>query len=120
MKITLYILLLLMATSCHHKNFDKAIWNSKLVDDEITYENRYEMLDDLLENHQLKGKTIADVERIMGKFDEHDYSDQTNEIIIPILVEWQGIDPYKYKYLNLRYNSKNIIDSVYITAYKAK
>lgn len=75
------------------------------------------MLDDLLENYKLKGKKISDIENIMGKFNEHDYSDSTNLIVLPVLVKWKGIAPYKYKYLNLRYNNKDIVDSVYITEY---
>lgn len=109
------ILILFFTTSCIKKKFDKAVWNSDFVDDKITYENRNEMLDDLLNNYELKGKSISEIENILGKLDEHSFSDSTNLIEIPVLVKWRGIDPYKYKNLYLRYNSKKIIDSVYVT-----
>ena len=113
-----YILLLLLTISCNKKKFNKADWNSDFIDDKITYENRNEMLDDLLENHKLKGKSISDIENILGKLDEHNFSDSTNLIEIPVLVKWRGIDPYKYKYLNLKYNKNKIIDSVFVTEFK--
>ena len=119
-RIFAYISILIFAISCTNKKFDKTIWNSDFTDDKLTYENRNEMLDDLLENYELKGKSISEVEKIMGKFDEHSFSDSTNLIEIPILVKWRGIDPYKYKYLKMEYNNNKIIDSVYVTEYITK
>lgn len=119
-KIFFYILFLLFTTSCFKKKFDKKVWNSDSIDDIITYENRNEMLDDLLENYKLKGKSILEVENIMGKFDEHNFNDSTRTIEIQVLIKWRGIEPYKYKNLILRYNKNKIIDSVYVTEYSAE
>ena len=119
-KIIFCILSLLFLNSCSKKKFDKTLWNSDFIDDKITYENRNEMLDDLLQNYKLEGKTISEIENILGKFDEHSFSDSANIIVIPVLVEWKGIDPYKYKYLNLNYSKKGVIDSVYVTEYVTK
>lgn len=117
---TFFILISFLLFSCSKKKFDKKVWNSDFIDDKITYENRNEMLDDLLENHKLNGKKISEIENILGKLDEHNFSDSTNLIQIPVLVKWKGIDPYRYKYLNLRYNEKKIVDSVYVTEYKVE
>lgn len=100
------------------KKFDKKVWNSDFIDDKITYENRNEILDDLLDNYQLKGKTVSGAEQIMGKFEKEDFVPNKNQIKIPVLVEWQGIDPSSYKYLILHYNQNRVIDSVYIVKEK--
>ena len=34
------------------------------------------MLDDLLQNYKLEGKTISEIENIIGKFDEHSFSEE--------------------------------------------
>ncbi|MCB9201525.1 MAG: hypothetical protein H6604_00540 [Flavobacteriales bacterium] len=118
---TFLITLIFISTSCSNKQkFDKKKWTSNYTDDIITYENRNEMLDDLLKNYTLKGKKINEIENILGKINDMNgaFNDSTNNVItFSVLVEWSGIEPYNYKHLHLHYNEQTIIDSIYITEY---
>ena len=99
------------------RKFDKNLWNSDDTDDRISYDLRYEMLDDLLMNYNLKGKSIQEIEKILGKINEKGHDDQKTQdaLIYTVLIKWRGIDPIQYKYLNLHFNDQQIIDSIFIS-----
>ncbi|QOW09554.1 hypothetical protein Q73A0000_03825 [Kaistella flava (ex Peng et al. 2021)] len=118
MKFACPFLILLLSFSCQKQiKFDKDLWNSDDTDDKISYDLRYEMLDDLLENYSLKGKNIQEIEKIIGKINEKGHDDQKTQdaLIYTVLIKWRGIDPVHYKYLNLHFNKQKIIDSVFIS-----
>ncbi|QOW09899.1 hypothetical protein Q73A0000_05760 [Kaistella flava (ex Peng et al. 2021)] len=118
MKFACPVLILLLLLSCQkHIKFDKNLWNSDDTDDKISYDLRYEMLDDLLANYRLKGKNIQEIEKIIGKINEKGNDDQKTQdaLIYTVLIKWRGIDPVQYKYLNLHFNKQKIIDSVFIS-----
>ena len=96
--------------------FDAKKWND--TEDNLTFEYRDAMLNDLLENYHLKGRNIDEMEKIFGKIDEHNFSDEENRLCFQVLQKWNGIDPVYTKYLNLKFNQNGIIDSIYTTEYK--
>ena len=73
------------------------------------------MLDDLLENHQLKGMNLHELEELFGYIDSISHR---KKISFEVYQEWDGIDPSYTKYLNLRLNKDRIVDSVYISEYQ--
>ncbi|MEO8109863.1 MAG: hypothetical protein ABI594_07530 [Ginsengibacter sp.] len=61
-------LIFIVATiiSCHSKqNFDKTKWQE--VGDLMTFPNRNAMVEDLLKNYDLKGKTFNDITNLLGQ-----------------------------------------------------
>ena len=118
MKFAFLFLFLITLFSCQkQRKFDKNLWNSDDTDDRISYDLRYEMLDDLLMNYNLKGKSIQEIEKILGKINEKGHDDQKTQdaLIYTVLIKWRGIDPIQYKYLNLHFNDQQIIDSIFIS-----
>jgi len=91
--------------------FDSVNWNDESDRGEYHYRNA--MLDDLIENYHLKGKTIDEITELFQYFDSTD-----NVISFKVYQEWKGIDPSYTKYLNLKLNKNKIVDSVYITEYQ--
>lgn len=89
------------------------MWNDD--SDRGLYENRNAMLDDLLENHQLKGMNLHELEELFGYIDS---TSNRRKINFEVYQEWDGIDPFYTKYLNLRLNKDRIVDSVYISEYQ--
>jgi hypothetical protein len=75
------------------------------------------MLDELMENYRLKGKTIGELEKLFG-FIDYDSTINQNKITFEVYQEWRGIDPSLTKYLVLRLNKSKIVDSIYTYEYK--
>lgn len=67
MKTTLLLLALLFTSSCNHIPFDAQRWKS-WQESEADMERglRWRMVDDLLDQHQLVGKSMADIELLLG------------------------------------------------------
>ncbi len=95
--------------------FDVNKWNDE--SDRGIYNYRNAMLDDLMENHRLKGKTIGELEKLFG-FVDYDSTINQNKITFEVYQEWRGIDPSLTKYLVLRLNKSKIVDSIYTYEYK--
>ena len=91
--------------------FDIEKWNDE--SDRGYYYNRNAMLDDLMNNYHLKGKTVDEITAMFHYFDSTD-----NNISFEVYQEWKGIDPSYTKYLNLRLNKNKIVDSVYIDEFR--
>lgn len=60
------MLILLILVSCTEKNFDSKKWKTWDVTNS-DYISRWDMVDDLIENYNLKGKTKIQIEEILGK-----------------------------------------------------
>ena len=113
-KLLLLIILPLILFSCRREmKFDVIKWND--FEDNATFEYRDAMLNDLLENYYLKGRSINEIEKIFGPINENNLMEEHNILYFEVLQKWRGIDPYYTKYLNMRYKNNGIIDSVYIT-----
>lgn len=118
-KSILLIIICSVLISCNKEmKYDVNKWNEN--EENITFENRNAMLNDLLQNYHLKGRNINEMETIFGPIDEHNFSDEENRLVFEVLRKWRGIDPIYTKYLNIRFNQKGIIDSVYITEFSPK
>jgi hypothetical protein len=116
-KKLLVLVILLIFFSCKKEiKFDPKKWND--FEDNNTFEYRNAMLNDLLKNYHLKGRNINEMEEIFGKINENNFNKNENLLTFDVLQEWSGIEPVYNKYLNIKYNKKGIVDSVYITEYK--
>lgn len=114
MKITYSFLIMIILLSCHKQmKFDKKSWNSDDIDDKINYELRYEMLGDLLTNYNLKGKSIQEIQELMGNTNEKGHDDQKTQdaLIYTVLIKWRGIDPVYYKFSTI---NKSLIVYLYL------
>ncbi len=103
---------LMVLSACSELNsnepFDVNRWNDE--SDRGFFHHRNAMLNDLLEHKKLKGMTVKEIT------DLFQYIDSSNHLIsFEVYQEWDGIDPSLTKYLNLRLNKNNIVDSVYVT-----
>ncbi len=109
----LQFLFLISICSCSGKKtkFDVKKWNDE--SDRGFFQNRNAMLDDLMTNYHLKGKTIKQITKLF-----HYYDSSNNLISFEVYQEWKGIDPSYTKYLNLKLNKNKIVDSVYISEYR--
>jgi hypothetical protein len=115
-KLLIFAFALIFFSCNGEMKFDSKKWND--FEDNNTFEYRNAMLNDLLNNYHLKGRNINEMGKIFGKIKENDFNKSENLLIFDVLQEWSGIEPVYNKYLNLKYNEKGIIDSVYITEYK--
>ena len=110
------IIIPLMFLSCSDRmKFDIKKWNDE--SDRGYFHYRNAMLDDLLENYHLKGKTIKELQSIFGYVDYDSTINQQN-ISFEVYQEWKGIDPSYTKYLVLRLSKNKTVDSVYFNEFK--
>ncbi len=112
--IILVIIALLFSCSNRQEKFNKKRWNS--IEDRSFYEYRNQMLEDLLKNHKLKGKTIDELNELFGHI-EH-YDTLNNKIEFEVLQEWSGIDPSYTKYLVLKLDKNKKVKSISFDEYK--
>jgi hypothetical protein len=108
-------LILIAVFSCgreiNEMKFDVQKWNDE--SDRGYYNNRNAMLNDLMNNYHLKGKSVEEITNLFHFFDS-----ANNIISMEVYQEWKGIDPVYTKFLNLNLNKNKIVDSVYITEYR--
>lgn len=115
-KIFRVLLISIILYSCNeHPKFDVKKWNDE--SDRDFFKNRNAMLEDLLDNYVLKGKSIKELEKIFGYID-YDSTINQKRISFEVYQEWRGIDPSLTKYLVLRLNKNKIVDSIYVYTYK--
>jgi hypothetical protein len=96
--IFLLIISFLFSCSNHEGKFNKERWNSE--EDRGYFEYRSQMLEDLLKNQKLKGKTVEELKKLFGNLENYDTL--KNTITFTVLQEWSGIDPVYTKYLVLK------------------
>lgn len=107
---TIKILLVLLVSgliSCNNitrMKFDKSGWNSK---NDIVYDYRENMLNDLIENHKVTGLKYSDLIDLLGPPDSKD----SVSISYQISIDYGTIDPVAGKDFILRYNKDSIIES---------
>jgi len=104
--LTIFISLLFFSCSFNNQKFNTQRWNLK--DDIGHYSYRESMLDDLLENHKIKGLSITELEKFLGeiKIDEPN----KNEIYFNIVTDFGfDIDPFYRKDLILELDKNSIV-----------
>ena len=114
-----YFLLLSIAVtlfSCQRKEkFDKARWAE--VGDAMTFPNRKYMIDDLIQNHQLKGKTYHDLVKLLGQ--PQSEIDSTLQVFYDIDVDYGwDIDPVYTKTLSIVFDKDTIVKSFEVQEWK--
>lgn len=110
------IIFLILFTICscgrgtNEMKFDVEKWNDE--SDRGYYNNRNAMLNDLMNNYQLKGKTVDELTELFLYFDSANYI-----ISFEVYQKWKGMELSYTKYLNLRLNKNKVVDSVFITEF---
>jgi hypothetical protein len=115
LNILFCVFFVLILISCN-KKFDKGGWNYSGPDigDLKEYPNRNKMVDDLLENHTIKGLTIKQVFDLLGETEM-----ENNTINYTILIDFgSDIDPVHTKDLEIKFNENGIAQSVKIVEWK--
>lgn len=87
--------------------FDPVGWHER-SDPAFPPDNRRYMLDDLLNNYQLKGKGYSEVIKLLGTPDFHERSKMGYHID----VDWTGIDPVYEKKLVFTIDEASSVASV--------
>ena len=115
LKIIIYLLFVVAIFSCN-KKFEKSGWNYSGPDlgDPIEFPNRDMMLNDLLENHKIKGLTVHEVYNLLGKTEVID-----NKMTYIIFVDYGfDIDPVHTKYLEIVFNNNGLVETVEIIEWR--
>lgn len=112
-------LALTILCSCNRK-FNKADWNHTVV--EGHYDKRDPMLDDLLTNYHLKGKSLKQLRALLGSSDLMAY-EAAGEIKIQMNIVtdygW-NIDPQYTKDLFLYLNKDSVVTSFNVKEHQSK
>ncbi len=88
------------------KKFDKQRWEDR-TDDNFPPQYRAAMLKDLSENYKLKGKTVSEIENLLGRSD----GIENNRMYYNIKIEYSGVDPDYTKDLIFDFSKDSIITS---------
>lgn len=115
-----FILISLLVLSCEqHIKFDKKIWCS--YNDLDLHEERNQMLKDLLENYDLKGKSIYEVELFFGCIESIDTINQPFNMQYNVYTNYGwDIDPVHTKTLMIFLDNKFKVKNVKISEWKMK
>ena len=118
MKSKLYVAVLALITSAGCENFnamkfDKVNWNEG-YEVEAPPPSRNRMLNDLVQNHKLKGLKYNEVVQMLGDPNTHDSTTFTYDI----KVEHSGIDVVYIKYLEFDFSKDSVITGFYVREQK--
>lgn len=110
--------LFLVLNSCDHKlDFDKKRWCSESALE--IYEERNRMMDDLMENHNLNGMTIDEVQTFFGCIDYLDTINKPFNIQYTVFMDYGwDIDPVHTKTLKIYLNSDFKVQSMKVLEWK--
>jgi hypothetical protein len=103
-------------TSCRGmEKFNREKWSE--VADLMSFPNRNCMVDDLVHNYNLKGKTLNKIIHLLG---EPQYPiDSTMEIGYKVEEDFESdIDPVYTKILSIRFDSDTLVENVEIEEWK--
>lgn len=106
------LLFMVIICSCQRKQkFDKARWLE--VGDLMTFPNRNNMIDDLVNNYNLKGKTFKEVTDLLG---QPQYSSSSTMDVGYKIDEDYGsdIDPVYTKTLFIQFNKDTLVNDIKI------
>lgn len=114
LKPILILITLLTLCGCKSK-FDKKLWI--VEEDAETYPHRDKMVDDLVENHHLKGLTYHQLVDSVGLPNLNYQVDSGVYYVIKVDYGWD-IDPVYSKGLFIKLNKDSIVTSVKIEEWK--
>ena len=113
-----FILLLIVFTSfsCQtQQKFDRLKWAE--VADLMTFPNRKVMIDDLVKNYHLKGKTLNQIEELLGQ--PQSKLDSTFKIFYDVDVNYgSDIDPIYSKTLLIEFDKDTIVKAFEVQEWK--
>jgi hypothetical protein len=109
-RILFLLVLFITISACHPKRkFEKERWAE--VADLMTFPNRKYMIDDLIHNYKLKGKTYYQIIRLLGE--PQSKLDSTFKIFYNIDVDYgNDIDPVYTKTLSITFNKENVVKKI--------
>ena len=110
MKFLYFSFLTLFISSCNRSHtFDKKNWSEHT--DLINYPNRKYMLDDLLKNYELKGKSYTQIIELLGQPVIIPLrTDTISELLYEIEMDFGKDKTFKHvKTLSLKFNSDKIV-----------
>jgi hypothetical protein len=107
---------LIISGCSKYEKFDKNKWNQK--NDLGYYDYRESMLEDVVKNYQLKGKSIQQLRNMFGELDI--FSKKMGcQIQFNIITEFgANIDPIYSKDLIFKLNADSIIVDIQVTEFK--
>jgi hypothetical protein len=110
--------LLMFLSSCEQeRKFDKKTWCS--YSDLDLHEERNKMIDDLLENYDLKGMTTKDVQEFFGYIENIDTLNKPFNIQYNVFTDYGwDIDPVHTKTLMIYLNDDFKVKSVKLSEWK--
>ena len=115
---TNFLLLVFVVTffSCQQKQkFDKTKWAE--VADLMTFPNRKYMIDDLVQNYQLKGKTYHELVELLGT--PQSKLDSTLQVYYDIDVDYSSdIDPVYTKTLSIQFDKDTVVRNYKVQEWK--
>ena len=113
-QIIIFFLLLSNIFSCenHATKFDKILWDKK---EDIFFDNRKDIVNDLMKNHLRRGMHYKQVIQLIG---EPQYKQDSTEISYEISVEFGrlDIDPIKSSSLVLQFND-SLLQTFHLEGY---
>ena len=109
-------LFILTLVSCHTKQkFDKTKWAE--VADLMTFPNRKNMIDDLVQNYQLKGKTYQELTELLGR--PQSRLDSTLQVYYDIDIDYGfDIDPVYTKTLSIQFDKDTVVRKYEVQEWK--
>ena len=115
-KYSIFLSIIIILVSCQtEQKFDKAKWAE--VADLMTFPNRKYMINDLVKNFQLKGKTYNEIIDLLGQ----PQSDMNSEhqVFYDIDIDYgSDIDPVYTKILLLQFDKDSIIQNFEVREWK--
>lgn len=115
-KILLLLAITVTIYSCQQKQkFEKTKWAE--VADLMTFPHRKYMIDDLVQNYQLKGKTYHELVELLGQ--PQSKLDSTLQVFYDIDVDYGwDIDPVYTKTLSIVFDKDTIVKSFEVQEWK--
>ena len=104
----LFFVVVIVAACRMGEKFDKLRWNQ--VTDLMTFSNREAMLDDLLKNHHLAGRSPTDIIVLLGQ--PQDWRKEEGAMSYLVDVSYgTDIDPVYTKYLVVHFAGNTLVDT---------
>lgn len=114
MKRFLIIFCMLLPFSACKRKFNRAAWDDKIDRD---YPQRNDMVDDLINNHKLKGLSYKKLVARLGPPEES--MEDSAKVYYQVLMDFgSDIDPVHTKYLVFKLNKDSIVTDLHLDEWK--
>ena len=103
----------IISISCENskKEFTKELWNKK---EDVYYEHRKYIVDDLIENHLKIGMSYDKVIRVLGQPEVYSQNEDYRLVYEVEIDHAWNIDPVKVINLNLDFNTDSLLQNIEI------